>query len=134
MVFYLVLSQVHLWYIPNEFDAMQTHFSAILDIMPRITLASITSYLLVQCFDAYFYQKLQQVFTGNYLYLRSTMALICSQLLDTVLFTYLGLYGIIASPINVIIVSMIIKLVAIFSTTPFIVLAKKMRTHRNHHG
>ncbi len=134
LFFYLTMSQIHLWYLPNQFDTMHMHFTSILDIMPRITMASITTYLFVQYFDVFFYHRLKTLFSGNYLFLRTTIALVCSQLLDTTLFTYLGLYGIIASPSQVIIVSMIIKLTAIAATTPFILIAKKFISFRNHRG
>ncbi len=134
LFFYLGMSQMHLWYLPNQYDTMQTHFSAILAIMPRITLASIITYLLVQCFDMFFYRGLKSLCSGRYLLLRTTIALVCSQLLDTILFTYLGLYGAVASPWQIILVSIIIKLIAIASTSPFILLAKKIVSFRNPHG
>lgn len=133
LFFYLAMSQLHLWYIPNAFDSMHNHFVGILAIMPRITLASITVYMIVQCFDAYFYHALKMLCSGRYLLMRTTTALVCSQLLDTVLFTYLGLYGIVASPLHVIIVSIVIKLAAIAGTTPFILLAKKFVSSRKLH-
>jgi len=128
LFFYLAMSQLHLWYLPNQYDTMHPHFASILAIMPRITAASIIVYMIVQYFDAYFYQGLKTLFSSRYLLVRTTTALVCSQLLDTVLFTYLGLYGIVASPWHVIIVSIVIKLAAIAGTTPFILLAKKIST------
>ena len=133
LFFYLAMSQLHLWYLPNQYDTMHPHFSNILAIMPRITLASITVYFVVQTFDAYFYHGLKTLCSGRYLLVRTATALICSQLLDTIFFTYLGLYGIIADPWHVIMVSMVIKLAAIAGATPFMLLAKKLVPHRNPH-
>lgn len=133
LFFYLIMSQIHLWFIPNEYDIMHEHFVALLNLMPRITLASITTYLIVQSCDAFLYRYLKKLFQGNYLLMRTSIALICSQLLDTIMFTYLGLYGIVAQPVQVIIVSMIIKLLAIAATAPFIMIAKKCIA-RDHHA
>ncbi len=133
LFFYLIMSQIHLWYIPNHYDTMHCHFANILALMPRITLASITVYLVVQMFDSKLYHYLNTLFSGKCVLLRSTLSLICSQLLDTTLFTYLALYGVVNAPLNVICVSFIIKLIAIAGTTPFIMLAKKIIPSRKPH-
>lgn len=128
LLFYLAISQIQILYIPNNFDTMHSHFSSILTFMPRIASASIATYLIVQVLDAYFYQLLKKVFSGKYLLLRTTFSLICSQLIDTILFSFLGLYGIVGSIGDVIFVSFIIKLIIIGCTSPFCTLAKKIVT------
>lgn len=132
LIFYLMMSQIHLWYTPNHFDTMQSHFASILEIMPRITLASITVYIIVQMIDSTLYHALKKALAGRFILMRNVISLVCSQVLDTTLFTYLALYGVVGSPVQVIIVSIIIKLIAITSTAPFILLAKKLISTRNH--
>lgn len=128
LIFYVAMSQLHLWYIPNSFDSMHQHFASILSIMPRITIASVSVYGFVQLFDAQLFSILKQLFNSKYLVIRNIISLTCSQLLDTILFSYLALYGIVESVWHVIIVSFIIKLFVIACNTPFIALAKKVRS------
>lgn len=121
---YLILSQIHLFYIPNQFDTMQPHFIQILYLMPRITIASIFVYLIAQTFDAMFFGFLKRVLNNKYAVARSTISMICSQFLDTVLFSFLALYGVVGSILNVIIMSFAIKMIVIALFTPFTKLAK----------
>ena len=119
VMFYLVMSQLHLWYTPNNFDTMHQSFENILGLMPRITIASITVYLFVQLIDTQLYGFLKKLTSGRYAMLRSITSLTCSQLIDTILFSFLGLYGIVGSVWNIIIVSFTIKIIVILLTTPF---------------
>jgi len=128
LLFYLIMTQIHIWYAPNIFDQTHNAFTQILHVMPRITIASIATYLLVQLCDTQLYYFLKKAFAGKYLVIRNITSLACSQLLDTVLFSFLGLYGIVGSITHVIIVSFCIKLLVIASSTPFIALTKVFRT------
>jgi len=123
---FVILSQIHLTYQPNSFDLTQRHFVALLHPMPRIIAASFTSFLLVQCLDLWFFNFLRSKTRGKYLTLRATIALICSQTLDTLLFSFLGLYGLIANIHDVIFFSLIVKGIVIFASAPFVFLSKKV--------
>ncbi len=126
LVVFLAMSQLHLWYTPNLFDITQEHYQAILGIMPRITIASIISYLTVQLIDTGVYSLLQTSFLGKFFTLRTIISLVFSQTLDTVLFSFLGLYGIVGSITHIIIVSLAVKLLIIGLSAPLIGLTKKM--------
>ncbi|KKQ33216.1 MAG: hypothetical protein US49_C0002G0111 [candidate division TM6 bacterium GW2011_GWF2_37_49] len=121
---YLILSQIHLIYIPNQFDTMQPHFIQILHLMPRITIASVFVYLVTQTFDAMLFGFLKRFFNDKFPAARSAASMICSQFLDTVLFTFLALYGVVGSVWNVIIMSFAIKIIVIALFAPFTKLAK----------
>ncbi len=126
MVFYVVMSQFHLWYLPSVYDTMDQHYVSLLTTMPRLMLASVSVYLIVQVIDGYLYHVLKKLFQDRYLVFRNVVSLVSSQLLDTTLFTFLGLYGIVSSLFTVIIVSVSIKLIAIVCLVPFIALARRM--------
>ncbi len=126
LVVFLAMSQLHLWYAPNLFDTTQTHYQAILSIMPRITIASIISYLTVQFVDTRAFSLLQTLFTGKFFTLRTVISLVFSQVLDTVLFSFLGLYGIVGSIGHIIIVSLAVKLLIIGLSAPLIGLSRKL--------
>ncbi|MFC1894692.1 queuosine precursor transporter [Candidatus Dependentiae bacterium] len=124
--FYLIMSQLHIFYTPNSFDFTHNSFLSILNFMPRITIASIFTYFLVQMSDCWLYGLLKLHFAGRYLVGRNIFSICCTQLLDTLLFSFLGLYGIVGSILNVILVSFTIKIIIIFLTTPFVSFAKKV--------
>ena len=122
---YLTMTQIHLWYIPNTFDTMHSHFVEIFSLMPRLTLSSIGVYFVVQYFDAAIFGFLKNLCQNRYFLLRSIVALTFSQLVDTILFSIIALYGVVESISHIIVVSFVIKLVVILLTAPFIALTKK---------
>lgn len=125
LLFYTLTSQIHMWYLPNIHDFTQIHYATLLAYMPRLAFASITVYLIVQYFDTYFYGFLKKILHGNYLLVRNISSICVSQLLDTLLFSFLGLYGIIDNIIQVMIVSFAIKLSAIILIPTIVLLIKK---------
>lgn len=125
ILFYLGMTQFHIAYSPSVFDTMHSHYHYIFQFMPRLITASIATYLIVQLTDTYLYQFLQTIFNGRNFALRSFISVSCSQFLDTILFSFLGLYGIVASITDIILVSFIIKMITISLVSSFIALTKK---------
>jgi len=125
-LFYLAMCQLHLWYTPNPFDATQHHFAALLTPMPRIIVASVVVSLLVQRVDSALYALLKRLADGRALLLRNGVALLTTQLLDTLLFSVAALYGTVHSIGHVIAVSYAIKLLVIGLSVPFIALSRRM--------
>lgn len=124
MMCYLGMSVIHLWYAPSPFDTMHEHFFAILAHMPRIIIASIAVHVFVQIVDAQLYGILKKIFGGKYLVGRNLISLSLTQLIDTVLFSFAGLYGIVHSVLTIIVVSYIIKMIVIACNTPFVKLSQ----------
>ena len=125
-ILYIGLAQLHVAYLPNQFDTMHPHFAVILTPMLRIMLASVVAYLISQVFDTQFYGFLKRITRGKYLVLRNIASLSISQLFDTILFTVMALYGNVHSLLQVIVVSYTIKVVVILCTTPFIKLSNSL--------
>ena len=124
LLFYLVMTQFHLWYQPNIFDTTQEHFAIILNPMLRIIVASLCVYTIVQIIDTQLYRFLKNKFSGKYLLTRSIFSLTCTQLIDTVLFSFIGLYGIVESVSHIIIVSFLVKIIVIALSSPCIAVSK----------
>lgn len=124
MIFFTLVSQVHLWYQPSTHDTTQVAFSTILSQSPRLLIASMSVFFIVQQIDVRFFaflkDKLPQV---NFAW-RTAIALVVSQFLDTVLFSFAGLYGIVESIVDIVFVSFAVKLIVIFSSAPIIRWAK----------
>lgn len=116
--FYTIVSQIHLAYLPNNSDFSQDAYYLILSFMPRITIASMVTYLLVQYFDTFFYGLLKSITRGKFLTSRNMISIGVSQLLDTALFSILGLYGILHNIVQIMLVSFTIKMVVMLILTP----------------
>lgn len=129
-LFYLCMTFLHVAFIPNNFDSMHPHYQAIFYHTPRIILASLATSTLVQYLDTYIFQFLQKIFFQRYFMLRATLSLILSQIIDTCLFSFLGMYGIFASITHLIIVSLVIKLITIFFVSFFIGFIRKFITSK----
>jgi queuosine precursor transporter len=128
MLFYTLISQLHLAYLPNSFDTCHQAYLFILGNTPRILAASLSVYLVVQQLDTRLYAFLKKHYQGTPFLIRNNISIGCTQLLDTILFSFLGLYGIIDNIGQLIIFSYLIKLITILITTPFLALSKKI-TH-----
>jgi len=126
MLFFAVMSQIHLLYTPSLYDTAHHSFVNLLSSTPRLLFASLATFSLVQLFDRHLFSRLKKKFSTAPLMFRNGLALICSQLLDTVLFSFLGLYGLVASMFDIIAVSFLIKLLIIFCITPCIDFSKKI--------
>lgn len=126
VLFYTIIAWLQLAYMPSMYDVQQEHFVAILVNMPRILVASIFTYILIESIEYYLYDYYKRRFHDSYFILRNYGIVLATQLLDTILFTVLGLYGIIDNPHEVIAVSYAIKAVTVLCMTPLVVLCKKI--------
>jgi hypothetical protein len=120
LLFFAIASQIHLSYLPTLLDTTQSAFSSIFASSPRIIMASIATFYLVQQWDVRFFSYLK----GS-LPIRVAISLIFSQLLDTTLFSFLGLYGLVESLFDIIALSFLIKCIIIGVNTPFVLLSKR---------
>ncbi|MEI6242791.1 MAG: queuosine precursor transporter [Chlamydiota bacterium] len=122
LLFFLIMSYIHVGYVPSILDNTQSSFLTIFSSAPRIILASMISFCLMQKFSLFFYKLLKKntSFQG-----KMFITLIGSQLFDTFLFTFLGLYGIIASIGNVLFLSSLVKILTIAASQLSLFLIKK---------
>lgn len=114
MLFFAFASQIHLFYQPSPYDTTQQAFETILSQSPRLILASMLVFFVVQQIDIRFFAFLKNSFPQLSFSTRTTISLIISQFLDTVLFSFAGMYGLVASIADIILISFLVKLVVIF--------------------
>jgi uncharacterized integral membrane protein (TIGR00697 family) len=127
MVFFTVMTQIHLSYIPSSSDQTQLAFTQIFSATPRIISASIAVFFVVQQIDVRVFSKLQTFFKGSKLPLRIALSLFLSQTIDTVLFSFLGLYGLVSTLLDIILVSLFVKFITILASTPFTAFLRRWR-------
>ena len=129
-LFYAIITLVHVTYTPSPFDTMHSCFYMILAPMPRLLAASMITYLVVELCNYKLYALLSSQKVPLSFTLRNYIATGTSQLLDTVLFSFLGLYGRVDSLWSIILVSYTIKLAVIMLATPFISLSRYITIDR----
>jgi len=123
LLFFAAAAQLHLAYIPSIHDTAHPSFVTILSTSPRLLLASLTTFLIVQQMDLRLFRTLKSRLPS--FALRSAISIILSQLLDTLLFTFLGLYGLVHSLFDIILISFLLKVLVVFCMTPFTSFAKR---------
>ena len=117
MLFFALVSQLHLIYQPNAYDTSQSAFLTLLTPSPRLLIASMSVFFIVQQMDIRFFAFLKKILPQVSFAWRAAIALVFSQFLDTVLFSFAGLYGIVESILDIMVMSFFIKLVVIFCFT-----------------
>lgn len=128
-LFYTVLSFLQVLYCPSTYDTAHVHFCALLTPMPRIIFASVVTYVLVQQIDFYLFGFLKQRMHNGSFTVRNYLSVGITQLIDTILFSFLGLYGIVSSLQDIIIVSYGVKLIILIIAAPCIALSKYFMRH-----
>ena len=124
LVFFALMSQIHLFYNPSVSDQTHNAFQMIFSSTPRIVFASIGTFYLVQSMDVRLFPFLRGIFP-----VRVAISLLFSQLIDTALFSFLGLYGLVESVFDIIFMSFLIKCIIIAISSPFVLFSKRMVKH-----
>lgn len=126
---FLILSCFHMAYIPDHVDDSHDHYRFILYPIPRVIFASLLSFFLVQFFDLSFFSFLRKKTAGKYFPFRAFISAFFCEVLDTILFSYLALYGIHSDIKELILVSFGIKAITLIIATPFFIFSKKIGQH-----
>ncbi|RLF33784.1 MAG: VUT family protein [Thermoplasmata archaeon] len=124
-----ILMQLTIQFIPDESDFLSQHITAIFSLLPRITLASLTAYLISQNHDVWFFAKLKKKHKRRLLWLRNNSSTIISQLLDNIIFTLIAFAGVFSWVVigQIFLTSMVMKIVVAVCDTPFVYWARKMK-------
>lgn len=129
-LFYTIICLFQLAYAPAATDTSSQAFIELLSPMPRIVIASLCIYLVAQHLDSALYAYFGKQLSGRHFILRNYSSLAIGQLVDTILFSFLGLYGInesfssLKTLFDIIVVSYIIKLLVILIAVPFVRVTK----------
>ena len=121
-IFFLIVSQFLILYTPNAYDTSHVHFANLLGRMPRVIIASFIVSLISKSINLSLFNLFTKKIGGGYFYIKSTAALLVAQLIDTILFAYIGLWGNVASLWDIILFSYIVKCIAISIAVPCVSL------------
>lgn len=122
---FLILGWFHLWYQSSCFDLMHCHFQKILKPIPRLVFASLFSFIVVQLLDIQFFSWIRNRFQGRYFEVRMLITLSLAHLSDTIIFTFLGLYGLVNNLWNIIVFSLIVKILCSLIGATVVAISKK---------
>jgi len=125
-----LLLQFALWFSPAADDWAQPHLQAVFGLLPRIALASLTAFGVSQTHDvwAYNFWKNKKP-ESKYIWIRNNASTMVSQLLDSVVFTFIAFLGVYPLPvvIEILISTYLFKWVVSAADTPFVYLAAKLK-------
>ena len=116
---FTVMTICHLFYTPSPSDSMHEAFSKILQPMPRLALVSFLTSFFVARLDITLFGWLQR-FKRLPFALRSFCTSSSVLLIDTILFSLFGLWGICSSLFDIVLVSYSIKLLITFTMSLFL--------------
>lgn len=90
---FLVFVYVALSATPAPFFLNQEAFQTVFNVIPRIAIAGIITFLISESLDAYLFQWLRSKTNGRYLWMRNAFSSVPAMLLDSTLFITLAFYG-----------------------------------------
>lgn len=129
-VIWLVGTQITLWFTPSSSDYIQPSLDVVFGMVPRISAASLISYIISQRIDVFLYHKIWNK-TGNGkkgLWLRNNGSTLCSQLIDSILFVSIAFAGTLKTNIfiEIMLTTYLFKAIVAICDTPFAYLARKV--------
>jgi queuosine precursor transporter len=125
---YIVMARIHLIYEPNIYDESHLAYALLINPSARLLGSSLLTFFLVQRIDLFLFQIFKKIWP-NLLSLRVFSCLAITNLIDTAMFSFLGLYGLVHNIFEIMIVSYVIKMFITLLSSPFLELSKKI--HKN---
>lgn len=133
-VFFIAISQMWLLYTPSESDWASSSFRTIFSSTPRVVCASLIVYLISQLIDVWLYHKWWDWCRKRFgdenkgLWIRNNGSTMISQMINTMLYTFLAFYGTydIRTLLSIFISSYLIFFVTSLLDTPFVYWCRKI--------
>lgn len=133
-LFFLVLSQSWLLYVPSANDFISPQIKDVFTNSPRMIISSLVVYAISQLTDVWLYHKwwaLTEKRFGDkrrFLWLRNNGSTLISQIINTVLFNVFAFYGVYNAKtlVSIIVSGYIIYVVTSLLDTPAVYIARKI--------
>lgn len=137
-VFFLLLSQSWLIYVPSENDFIHSSIVSVFSNTPRMIISSLVVYAISQVFDVWLYHKwwsfTERKFGDKrkYLWLRNNGSTLISQILNTLLFTIFAFAGVYNAKtlVSIFLSSYVIFIVTSLLDTPVLYLARRIHDNK----
>ncbi|MBU1131541.1 queuosine precursor transporter [Patescibacteria group bacterium] len=125
-IFFLIMSQFILRFIPADYDFAQGAMKTLFTLTPRIVLGSMAAYLVSQHLDVWLFNKIKEKTQGRMLWLRNNGSTFVSQLVDSAIFTVIAFAGVYPL-LELIVFTYIIKIIVAVLDTPFMYFSKMIK-------
>lgn len=126
-LFFVGLSQVVLWFVPNEYDYAQGAMTELFAFSARVTLASMVMYFLANICDVYLFERLRKRFPKQ-LWFRNNVSTIVCNCVENFGLMLLGFWGMYDFKTCMIIAAgtCVIETVVGLCDTPFVYIGRKV--------
>lgn len=125
---FLISTQVFLLFSPSGDDFVDPAMRTLFDLTPRIVIGSLIAYIVSQSHDVFAFHFWKQRTNGKHLWLRNNASTVVSQLIDSLLFSFVAFYGVfpMAVVIQIAISTYLLKVIVAVLDTPFMYLSKRI--------
>ncbi|AGK60808.1 conserved hypothetical integral membrane protein [Archaeoglobus sulfaticallidus PM70-1] len=136
LIFTTIIMQLCLAFIPDQSDTLSPALEQIFSLLPRITVASLTAYIISQFHDVWAFDFWKRKTKGKHLWLRNNASTMVSQLIDNAVFTWIAFvgFGIFWEQVfpweviaEIFITSYIMKFIVAVLDTPFVYLSRVIK-------
>jgi uncharacterized integral membrane protein (TIGR00697 family) len=128
-----ILMKVAVSFSPAQIEEDFIAFNGIkrvFDLMPRLSLASLTAYWFSQSHDIWAYQKWKKLFPERkYIWIRNNMSTLVSQIIDNLIFTLIAFWGVYPFDVlvQIFISTYLLKFIIALADTPFVYIANSLK-------
>ena len=129
VLFFMIVTQIALVYIPNAEDFAQSSFELLFGFVPRIAIASMSLFALSNFVDIRLYEFLRVKSNGKKMWLRNNLCTILCNGGENFLFYFIAFGGTmpISTILSVALSATIIEVIIALCDTPFLYLSKKVK-------
>lgn len=130
-IIFLLMSQLIVSFQASGEDFVHDSMKNLFSLAPRIVAASMAAYLVSQLHDIWAFNFLKNKTGGKYLWLRNNISTWVSQLMDSVIFTFIAFFGVFSGDIllQIIFTTYILKIIVALIDTPFIYFSYLIKPH-----
>ena len=130
-IIYVFAAQFSVATEPAAYYGFQSAYATVLGTAPRLVIASIAAFIVAQLCDVLVFDKLKEVTNGRFLFLRNNLSTLVGQTLDTIIFYLIAFWGIVPNILELIVVTILVKVAIAIADTPFLYAAKNIVSRRS---
>lgn len=123
-----VMMQLAIQFNPAPSDFVQESMETIFGFMPRIAFGSLIAYVLSNFHDIWAFELWKRIKPGKKtLWIRNCLSTMASQLLDSLIFTFIAFFGVYEMSVwwQIVITTYLLKFIVAVCDTPFMYIARK---------
>ena len=128
VVFYLIISQLMLAFIPSSEDLADPSMKALFSLAPRVCISSIVMLFIANICDIKLYSFISKKTGGKLMWLRNNVSTILCNGIENYAFAFMAFWGLYDFPvlISIATLSAVIETLIALCDTPFLYIAKKV--------